>query len=429
MFATAANPAFLQQVTRPTSGWRYPYYAGALHEAPLGTPVADQTPALLRNPWRGLGRRLLAAGYVEWRYYAIVARAFHGIVGLALVNPGQHFPGLAEGGLLVIVTGVGEGVSPQAASAAAGDLPALTWMQLFPPASLQFTGDQWQYLRAEYAGHRLWLEQTTPAQATLQLTTGCGLFLRMTHCGLAGRALAPVTANDLRRTPGGHWTVHCPSPVAATTGELHLAPRMAQTLNGKPGGDTSRYASSTILKRLAQGPVEFSWQNASGYYEHSFGSQPLPLCGWDFLFVPDAEHGSAVVLQTYRGSRQLRYVEVCWLRAGEVHYQRFGAREIRLSWQASQSDPLIGVRLPTRRRVVAANAELRLELDNRIVRQLPLLRPQKWAVRHFFISEQIGFADWRLTTADGHLLASGSNQLCGGELAHFRWRVPRSRSV
>ncbi len=34
--------------------------------------------------------------------------------------------------------------------------------------------------------------------------------------------------------------------------------------------------------------------------------------GYKCLFVPDAERRQSLVMQTYRGSRQLRYIEVCW---------------------------------------------------------------------------------------------------------------------
>ena len=49
---------------------------------------------------------LASACFIEWRYFAVLSPAFHGIAGLALVNPDCRFPSVAEGGLLLIVAGV-----------------------------------------------------------------------------------------------------------------------------------------------------------------------------------------------------------------------------------------------------------------------------------------------------------------------------------
>jgi len=164
----------------------------------------------------------------------------------------------------------------------------------------------------------------------------------------------------------------------------------------------------------------FDWQRASGYYEHSFGIRPLPLHGWDFLFVPDAERRQSVVMQTYRGSQALRYVEVCWQQDGGARYQRFNADSLQLSWAETTDDALLRAKRPLRRLIRAEAGGLRLQVDNRVLHRIPLLRPHRLAVRHFFISEEIGVADWTLRDARGHVVAEAVQQSCGGEVAHFR---------
>jgi hypothetical protein len=168
-----------------------------------------------------------------------------------------------------------------------------------------------------------------------------------------------------------------------------------------------------------------NWQAANGYAEHSFGIRPLPLQGWDFLFVPKPETSEALVLQTYRGSQALRYVEVCWLQNGALRKWRFPAESLRLDWSERVYDPVLGVQRPLRRRIEAAAGGLRLSLDNRVLHRIPLLRRQRLAVRHFFISEEIGIADWCLSDDFGRVLVEVQGQPCGGELAHRRLRVPR----
>jgi hypothetical protein len=169
------------------------------------------------------------------------------------------------------------------------------------------------------------------------------------------------------------------------------------------------------------------WDGANGYAEHSVGVRPLPLQGWDFLFVPSLDAGASLVLQTYRGSRALRYLEACWLDQGVPRHHRFQASRFRLDWAESAFDPILGVRRPLRRTITASDAGLRLRLDSRVLHRIPLLRPHRLAVRHFFISEEIGVADWRLSDRSGRVLAEVSQQPCGGELAHVRWRTPQAR--
>jgi hypothetical protein len=227
----------------------------------------------------------------------------------------------------------------------------------------------------------------------------------------------------LGRVAGSHWQVGCPSPVALCDGELTLTSGFLAGLPTAPGGGDS-FASKALRSRIGSGDGRFRWQRASGYYEHSLGVRPLPLHGWDFLFVPDAAARRSLVMQTYPGSRDLCYVDCCWEEDGRWRRQRFTVAGSALRWAETCDDPVLGVTRPTRRVIEAEAGGLRLRVDNRILHRIPLLRPRRAVVRHFFISEEIGVADWQLCDTDGRVLVDAQAQPCGGELAHRRLRVP-----
>jgi hypothetical protein len=380
-------------------------------------------------------RALRSASVIEWRYYAVLSPAFHGIVGLAMVNPRQRFSAVAESGLLVIVAGV-LGHPPLPDSAAAPRAPLLTspaafcWMHLFPTDACRFDAAGPGSVTAGDADCCIAVAHDGPAAADIEIEAGAGLLLRLSHAGLAGTALPATRGQDFRGPLGSdwlgaHWTVDCPSPVAVTDGSLALGSNLLKPLAAGPGSEPG-YATPALRERVAAGDDHWAWRGAAGYYEHSFGLRPLPLHGWDFLFAPDADMRQTVVLQTYRGSRALRYLDVCWQQAGEHRHQRFDAASLELIWRESVRDPVLGVRRPVVRQVEAAAGGLRLQLTNRVLHRIPLLRRQQLAVRHFFISEEIGVADWTLTDSQGTVLASARGQPCGGEFAHFRWRAPRA---
>ncbi len=376
---------------------------------------------------------LASAAFIEWRYYAVLSDAFHGIVGLALVNPDLRFPAIAEGGLLLIVAGVLDRppLSAPGGAAALAEPAELCWMHLFRTADCRFDHPGPGGLQAGDADCCIELRQSSASEAEIRIDSGLGLSLSLSHRGLGGSAippqLDPALDGLLGRVAGSHWQVGCPSPVAACTGELILGAGLVEGLPRVPGvGDS--FASPALRARLTDGEGHFRWQGASGYYEHSFGVRPLPLHGWDFLFVPDAAGCRSLVMQTYRGSDILSYVDCCWEDAGRWRRQRFSVDASSLRWAEVCFDPVLGVTRPTRRVIEARAGGLRLTVDNRVLHRIPLLRPRRAVVRHFFISEEIGVADWRLSDADGRVLVEAQGQPCGGELAHRRLRVPAAAS-
>lgn len=408
--------ALSRAVMASDSAWRWPAYAQALRpraEAPLPGGAG----------WRRLLQPMLAASYIEWRYYSVLADAFHGIVGLALVNPRQRFSSIAESGLLVILAGAFDRPPMTAGLLPTDGAQTLCWMHLFAVADCRFDQPRAGCVSARDEHCRLTLQQQGPACTDLRLETGLDLALQLTHRGLPGAGIAPVAGNDLRRLPGCHWIVHCAAPVAATSGEIELGPRLDQALAQARHQGAGAYAAPSLLARARGQSGTWRWQDADGYYEHSYGIQPLPLHGWDFLFIPDANRGRSVVLQTYCGSRQLRYVDVCWRDGGQTRHHRFDAAGLSLDWSEQRRDPVLGVSCPLRRLIRAEAPGLRLRVDNRVLQRIPLLRSRRFAVRHFFISEEIGVADWTLSDDRGRIIAEARNQPCGGELAGVRWRT------
>lgn len=406
---------------RADAHWRWPRYRDWIHGGrwPAG---AESEPVS-----RPRSVALAAASFVEWRYYAVLSSEFHGIVGLALVNPERRFAAVAEGGLLLIIAG-----SFGRDGASASEPAALCWMHLFESAACRFDAAGAGALDADDGRCRVALRLHDAAQAVLEIESQAGIALRMEHRGLPGAGLAPVLGQDLDRPVAGlfsgHWMVRCPSPMARCDGEIRLGADLLVGLAAAPGGAADSYATQALRDRVKGGECRFRWSAANGYAEHSFGVRPLPLQGWDFLFVPSAETGEALVMQTYRGSRMLRYLEVCWRQDGVIRHHRFDADNLELDWPEHALDPVLGVRRPLRRRVEATDAGLHLSLESRVLHRIALLRRHRLAVRHFFISEEIGVADWHLTDASGRQLAEVKAQPCGGELAHLRWRAPRVRA-
>jgi hypothetical protein len=411
----------------PEQAWSWPAYRKRLNLDGVGGPSPRPKGFVLSG--------LASAAFIEWRYYAVLSDAFHGFVGLALVNPDHRFATLAEGGLLLLVAGVLDRpafASSTAASAALDGPAELCWMHLFSTADCRFDHPGPGGLQAGDSRCCVELRQSSPSEAELRVDAGLGLGLSLRQQGLPGSAIP--AEDDVRldgllgRLIGSQWCVQCPAPVAFCDGELTLTSRFLNDLPASPGvGDS--FASSALRERIAGGQSSFCWQGASGYYEHSFGVRPLPLHGWDFLFVPDAVGRRSLVMQTYRGSDRLNYVDCCWVDRGQWRRDRLAVDASQLRWAETCYDPVLGVVRPTRRVIETEADGLCLRVDNRILHRVPLLRPWRAAVRHFFISEEIGIADWRLTDAHGRVLVEARAQPCGGELAHRRLRTPRAKDA
>ncbi len=396
-----------------TDGWRFPAYSRML----LASRAAA-TPRLLA-PWS----LLPAASFIEWRYIAILSRQFHGIVGMSLVNPFGLAGRLAESGLLFILAGVVDvpyaDMQQRGATSPASSLHEVCWMHMFPTRSLRFAGDDVAVLEAADGGFSLQVVQHTPQHGSVRCS-GNGLHIQVEQRGLAGTHIAPCFADDLRRTPAAHWVVYNPSPLATVSGSIGFAQGSLGQLPQRQHTPFPNFVSAPLAQRTATHDYTIELAQENGYYEHSFGINPLPLHGWDFLFVPDAARGQGVVLQTYPRSRMLRYVEAFWREGDTQKYTRFDAESVTLRWKRTRVHPDMRVRLPLTRTISARSGGLHLEVENTILHHIPFLRPASVAVRHFFIAEEVGMTNWRLRESSGRLLAEAKAQPSGGEVAHAR---------
>jgi hypothetical protein len=354
-------------------------------------------------------RQLARTSFIEWRYYSLISKEFHGIFGAAIFNPEQRLAQVAESGLLVIVAGV----AGLAASAEAAPLPDndFCWMKLFPMSSLTFLDDGAVSLFGEHDSVSFKMQQFSDSHSRVELEGIRAPTLSFESRALEGTQLAPQIGRDVSFFPGTHWVVNNPAPVATTSGKMRI-----QNLPGKTESSLKfpNYVSSGV--NLDQ---EISL-DGSGYYEHSFGMNPMPLHGWDFCFVPNAVAGNSLVMQTYRESRELRYVDVHWTANGVVRHLRFGPDDLQVQWTRGCHHSEIKKNVPVERAISGQTAGYSLEVRNHVRHRIPFLRPEKFFVRHFFISEEISTTSWTLKNSSGDVVCEVVNQPSGGETASFR---------
>lgn len=412
------NPSFERRMAESSVAWVFPAYRQAILSKTLlnsGRWVFPQSVAQL----------LIPGSFIEWRYFAVLSPSFHGIVGAALFNPFGLFGRLGESGLLLILAGVFEAPESVAAFQEArqqGTLQELCWMHMFPTETLHFSQEH-TVLEATHEGIALHMEQETPNQGLVRFSTPDGIRVNLRQAGVAGTQIAPCFADDMQRVPAAHWIVHTASPVAHISGEIDFA---RGSLSHVPPRNAPRYpdfVSSPLARKVEQQRTTVVLENDSGYYEHSYGINPLPLHGWDFMFVPDAAVGQSLVLQTYLRSTTLRFVEVVWRGGKEgdkLCYTRFGAETLSLRWQRSTVHPEIKATVPLKRTLNAHNANFYLEVENTIAHHIPFLRPRSLVVRNFFMGEELSFTTWRLRDASGRVLTEAADQRSGGEIAYPR---------
>ncbi|NJN67102.1 MAG: hypothetical protein HC884_10505 [Chloroflexaceae bacterium] len=412
------NPFFVSRMTGSSAAWAFPAYRQAI----LSKTLLDS------GRWvfpPSVAQLLIPGSFIEWRYFALLSPSFHGIVGAALFNPFGLFGQLGESGLLLILAGVFEAPDSVAAfreTAQQGRLQELCWMHMFPAETLRFSQEN-TTLEATHEGIDLCLEQETPNRGAVRFSTPEGIRARVRQVGLAGPPIDPCFADDLQRVPAAHWIVHTASPVALVEGEIDFA---QGSLSHLPPRNAPRYpdfVSAALSRRVEQRRYTVSLADDSGYYEHSYGINPLPLHGWDFLFVPDAARGQSLVLQTYLRSTTLRLLEVVWRdgETGEPRYTRFDSQSLSLRWEERTVHPEIKATVPLKRRLDAHNAHFHLEVENTVAHHIPFLRPRSLVVRHFFMGEELSFTTWRLRDASGKVLAEAVDQRSGGEIASRGW--------
>jgi hypothetical protein len=391
------------------SGWRWPQYQEWFQNGQVLETAASKS---LWSPVLKSVEALLPAAFIEWRYFAILTPGFHGIVGLALFNPQQKVSRLAEGGMLCLVAGTLKGESEH-----------FCWHHLFPTQTLHFSGPGHTQLEAHWEGCHLTVNQISACEAEVSIAGSQAPHVRFHHKGLAGASLHPFLAEDLKRVPGSHWIVHNPSPIAHVQGHIKIPAHVIAATGLQEQGHYPNFSSAGLHTWAEKKHRHFEQDiSGSGYYEHSFGCNPMPLNGWDFLFIPDHQREQGIVMQTYARSQQLRFIEVLWTEKGERKYTRFSDEEFSLNWKEKELHPHIGADVPRHRTIKGKKGGYTLEIENTISHQLPFLRRKKLIVRHFFISEEIGRSTWSLKNAQGTEVAGSGPAGClsGGEVAYPR---------
>lgn len=431
----ALNRDFLSTLSRPELSWRWPFYQNWLTREDFCV-ATDETAQSTERPlwWKALPSAVIdkfrSTAFIEWRYYAIVSHQFHGICGFSLFNPENHFAQMSEGGLIAIVAGALENAALALSKSDGKDgqehfgrIKEFCFMHVFPMDTVIFYGPQRQHVRASHQNIELRIEQIDLQTAEIFIEMEGGLSLKIVHKAVSGcPALAPVTGTDFRTIPGAHWTVFNPSPVAEVSGSIVVRPGLLNTSENSPGSHSPNFISPPLAQRLFDGYVKVQLDKEAGYYEHSFGLNPMPLHGWDFVFVPSPKSKSGLVLQTYRGSQQVTYLEVLWENQdGKWQTLHVPQSDFKVEWSETSWHPVMRVHVPRNRIIRAQHAGYSIEITNTVLGEIPFIRSHSPVVRHFFISEELSLTSWKVTDSKGRVCVEVKDALSGGETARGRW--------
>ncbi len=407
-----SSSQFLQKIANLGAVWRYPYYRELFHEKGCFSALSNSENKILSAvrsvcslPFRGFAK----ASFIEWRYYSIISKEFHGIFGAAIVNPENRLKHVAESGLLIIVAGIAGGAD--ASTPVSNDF---CWMKLFPMESLTFVEGSNAGVFGHHGSVRLQMRQASDSHSFVDLSGVGAPTVRLESEGLSGFEISPQLGRDVSFFPGTHWIVNNSAPVARTRGTLSIA---EVSWDSGTEGKFPNYASSGVNSKK-----EFSL-NGDGYYEHSFGMNPMPMHGWDFCFVPNAGAGNSLVMQTYRNSKELRYVDVHWTENGSLKSLRFDSESLSHEWVHRNRHNDMKTHVPIERLIRGSVAGYTLEARNKILHHVPFLRPKKFFVRHFYISEEISLTSWTLKDPAGNVVCEVHDRPSGGETASLRFFV------
>lgn len=424
------NNEFLSSVSRPEVSWRWPTYQSWLSRDDFCTLDAGREPFWWKVLPSPVFEKFRSAAFIEWRYYSIISREFHGICGFSLFNPENHFAQFSEGGLIAIIAGALDSAAeslvqnvPADVEQQAARIKEFCFMHVFPMDSVIFYGPNREHVRASHQGIELKIEQLDFQTAEVTFEMEGGLSVKIRHQAVKGcPVLPPVTGTDFRTIPGAHWTVFNPSPVSLVNGSMIIRPGLLNYCETPVGLNSPNFISQPLAEKLYDGYVKIQLEDVAGYYEHSFGLNPMPLHGWDFVFVPCPEVKAGLVLQTYRGSQQATYLEVVWAEdGGQWRTLHIPASECQVEWAETNWHPQMRVHVPRKRIVRAQHQGYKVELTNQVVGEIPFLRAHSPVVRHFFISEEISLSSWIVTDPQGRVCVSVQNALSGGETARGRW--------
>ena len=435
------NSEFLSEIHKENASWRWPIYETWLsredycQKSELGQKSSSSAPFW----WSALPSKLISryhsAAFIEWRYFSILSPEFHGICGFSLFNPEHHFPQFAEGGLILIVAGALQNAVEQLRGVAqhlhhqqrSGDeierIQEFCFMHVFPMESVIFHGQNRQHVSAHHNGIELKIEMLDPQTADISIEMEGGLSVTLRHQALAGSPQLPTAAaTDFKTVPGAHWAIFNPSPIAQVSGNIVVRPGLLQLSERSPSAHNPNFISPLLADRLCNGYVKTQLNNAPGYYEHSFGLNPMPVHGWDFLFAPSPDDRCGLVLQTYRGSSQASYLELLWQRPNSAWQTlRIPSHKCTIEWSETSWSPAMRVYVPRVRKISALFDGYKVEIENKIYAEIPFIRAHSPVVRHFFISEELSLTSWKVIDQNGCVCVDVKDVLSGGETARGRW--------
>jgi hypothetical protein len=124
-------------------------------------------------------------------------------------------------------------------------------------------------------------------------------------------------------------------------------------------------------------------------------------------------------MQTYRNSKDLRYVDVHWTENGSLKFLRFDADSLSYEWEKSIRHQDMKTEVPIERVIRGTVDGYMLEARNRVIHQVPFLRPEKFFVRHFHISEEISVTSWTLKDSNGNVVCEHLFDLLFNRLNSF----------
>ena len=431
----AFDDHFLAEIKSPLLSWRWPSYSswfekGHYAESQKQTDSTGESPLWWSIVPKTVLNRYSCAAFIEWRYFAILSPDFHGICGFSLFNPQHHFPQFSEGGLIVIIAGALDRAVEKVRNNRfyrVGEeldcLQEICFMHVFPMESVIFYGEERQNVSARHNGIEVRIEMLDLQTAKVQIEMEGGLSVELEHKAFSGSPkLNPVAATDFRTIPGAHWTIFNPSPIAQVNGSIKIRPGLLELCERAPNSYNPNFISPLLADRLSNGYVKVDVTDAAGYYEHSYGMNPMPVHGWDFLFAPCLKKKAGIVLQTYRGSEKSSYLEVVWqqedLNWKTLHIPQ---SECQTEWAESSWNPALRVHVP-RKRLIRAQADgYSVEIENKIFGEIPFIRAHSPVVRHFFISEEVSQTTWRVLDSSGKTVVEVVDALSGGETARGRW--------
>lgn len=367
--------------------------------------------SLISQSHKILGK-LMEASFIEWRYYSVYSKDFHGIVGLSFYNPQEHFAGLSDGGLLLIVSGV---LGDSLLRSFVDEVPDFCWMSLMPYSKLCIEGSDISF-KEEHLSFSLKVNEKHEAILFLEGKEAPSLSFRTTV--VDGLPWSDPLQGYFSHHPVAHWVVHNPHPLCHTQGSLHFSQEFKDHFNVKK----KSFPNFVSSKALSLMNSEISLEG-EGYYEHSFGVNPMPYHGWDFCFAPSFSLGGGFVLQSYKNTDDLTALDFFWKKNEQWEVIRFKGKEINVEWKETICHPFIRKKVPIKRLIRAENELFKIEIHNNIKHIIPFLRPSCFVLNHYYIGEEIGASSLLFQDKEGNTLFQLSNIPSGGETSSLRLKT------